>query len=163
MYRKRLQTGVTVIELMVTVTVLGIILTVGVPSLGQFLRNSELNAVTHQIQEAMVYARAEAVNRQRNIRVCPLNQGNGGCRNGRVWSEGMVVYEDLNGNGSFDAPAEELKIVDYSNGTTVNWNGALQIQFNSFGRTGNVGTFDISVTGLRRQMALAGSGRIRYL
>lgn len=162
MYRKRLQTGVTLIELMVTVTVLGIILTVGVPSLGQFLRNSELNAVTHQIQEAMVYARAEAVNRQRNIRVCPLNQGNGRCRNGRDWSQGMVVYEDLNGNGNFNPPAEELKVVDYSNGTTVRRNGAGHIQFNSFGRTGSRGTFTISVTGLSRQMTLASSGRIRY-
>ncbi|MDO9635827.1 MAG: prepilin-type N-terminal cleavage/methylation domain-containing protein, partial [Thiobacillus sp.] len=53
--------GFTLIELMVTLSVLAILLTIGIPSLQMFIQNSRLQSQSASLMGDLNYARAEAV------------------------------------------------------------------------------------------------------
>jgi type IV fimbrial biogenesis protein FimT len=61
------QQGVTLIELMVTLAILVILATIGMPSFTSFLRNTELRSSSESVYQGLQLARAEAV--RRNVRV----------------------------------------------------------------------------------------------
>ena len=65
------QNGVTLIELMITISILVIALSIGIPNMSQFLKNSELINSSNKIATMMSLARSEATKRQTSIRICP--------------------------------------------------------------------------------------------
>lgn len=64
---KRAHTGFSLIELIVGLTILGLLLALGVPQYATFIANSRLRATTEGIANGLNLARAEAV--KRNARV----------------------------------------------------------------------------------------------
>ena len=86
--------GFTLIELMVTLSVLAVLTTIAAPSFVSFLRNSELTSFTNKLVAAINTARSEAMKTGRNAYVIPASDAS--------WSKGWRVFIDLNGNGSFD-------------------------------------------------------------
>lgn len=82
--------GFTIFELMITVAVAGVILTIGVPS---FLSVIETNrAVTHtnELITSLNLARSEAVRRGAPILVCSSTD-NATCSGNTDWSTGWIV------------------------------------------------------------------------
>jgi type IV fimbrial biogenesis protein FimT len=69
--------GFTLLELMVTVSVLAILLTLGIPAFGDMVRNNRVTAQTNQLVSAINTARSEAVKRGRNVQVLVAPDGNG--------------------------------------------------------------------------------------
>jgi type IV fimbrial biogenesis protein FimT len=80
--------GFTMIELMVTLVVLGILLGVGVPSFRLFLVNARTSAVANDITSAINLARSEAVKRAEPVTVCPSDDG-ADCDG--AWTDGWIV------------------------------------------------------------------------
>jgi len=64
------QLGFNLLELMVTVLVIGIVLGFGVPSFMQFQRNSAMTAVANDLVSSIYLARTEAVKRQVPVTMC---------------------------------------------------------------------------------------------
>jgi type IV fimbrial biogenesis protein FimT len=64
----RRQQGVTLIELMVTLVILVILATIGMPSFTSFLRNTELRSSSESVYQGLQLARAEAVRRNARVR-----------------------------------------------------------------------------------------------
>lgn len=62
--------GVTLIELMITIAIMVIALSIGIPNMTEFLKNSELINASNKIATIMSFARSEATKRQTLIRVC---------------------------------------------------------------------------------------------
>lgn len=162
-----MQGGVTLIELMVTVAVLSILLTVGVPSLTRFVEASRIDAAERQIIAAVKLARSEAVAKQRQITICPLSGSGSSC--GKNWAGGMLIYENRVAPAEFQQDKDErVKIYDYSSdlAVTINRN---RLSFNAFGRTGTTATISIDPSTQDPcnikvdcvQLAIASSGRIR--
>lgn len=138
------QSGVTLVELMVTVAVLGIILTIGVPSLGQFLRSMEVDSATKQISSGLAYARSEAVHRQRNVTVCPLANTASQNSCGNAWDRGMLIFENRNADAAYQAGSDKLlKAVSYNSNAGVSWSRADFISYNKLGRSATSGTFRV--------------------
>jgi type IV fimbrial biogenesis protein FimT len=62
--------GFTLLELMVTVMIVGILLTIGVPNFMEFQRNNAMTAAANDLISAVLLARTEAVKRQAPITLC---------------------------------------------------------------------------------------------
>jgi type IV fimbrial biogenesis protein FimT len=61
--------GFTLLELMVTLAVLAVLITVGIPAFGDMVRNNRVTAQTNELVSALNIARSEAVKRGRNVQV----------------------------------------------------------------------------------------------
>jgi type IV fimbrial biogenesis protein FimT len=59
--------GFTLIELMVTITLLGVLIALGLPSFITWIRNSQVRSVAEAVQTGVRTAQAEAVRRNRQV------------------------------------------------------------------------------------------------
>ncbi len=101
-------TGVTVLELMVTLAITAILLTAGVPSFQQYLYRQHVRAAVNQLHADLMLARAEAVYRNVIVIACPGAPGTG-CMIGADWSGGWIVFEDRDGDRSLSAGETVLR------------------------------------------------------
>ncbi|WP_271464068.1 GspH/FimT family pseudopilin [Acidovorax sp. NCPPB 4044] len=90
--------GFTLIELMVTLGIAAILLTLAAPNLSQFQRNSQLTSATNSLVGALNAARAEAMKRGKNTFVVPTGNGNG-----NQWASGWVVFVDIDRSQTYGA------------------------------------------------------------
>ncbi|WP_265304182.1 GspH/FimT family pseudopilin [Verminephrobacter eiseniae] len=75
--------GFTLIELMVTIALVAVMMTLAAPSFVQYLRNSELTSLTNTLLAAINAAKSEAMKSGKSAFVQPLGTG---------WASGWVVY-----------------------------------------------------------------------
>lgn len=156
------QMGFTLIELMVTLSVLLILITVGVPSLSGYLHSQRLNTVTQLLKDSYSQARYQAVTGKKSVTLCPLDPNAGTC--GNSWDDGIMVYIDQNGDGAYAATDDlRLRQVDFPAGVSVSIAGRTQVRLSAAGTTADTGTFTISVTGstTKKTLVIHSSGRIR--
>lgn len=59
--------GISIIELMVVVTMIGIMLMLAMPGIGNWISNSRVRTVAEELQNGLRLAQAEAVNRNRTV------------------------------------------------------------------------------------------------
>jgi len=100
--------GFTLIELMVTILLLGVIITLAVPSLNAFLQNQRISTTSQVISNIFSTARSEALNRVSNIDVCwsPIGTAANVVRSFNVPIGQMVVL-------TADNPAIEIARAEY--------------------------------------------------
>jgi type IV fimbrial biogenesis protein FimT len=103
------QTGFTLIELMVTIAVLGITLSIAIPNFQNAVLNSRITAQANQLMTTLNYARSEAVKRAAPVTVCSTD-GGGVCAGTKDWSTGWLVFADANGDGTVDAGEVVLRV-----------------------------------------------------
>lgn len=100
----RHSTGFTLLELMVTVTVVAILLGLAVPSFSDIIRNNRLTAAANDLLHSTHLARSEAIKRQATVVVCASGDSTAetpACNDGpfREW----IVFVDTNSNFIVDA------------------------------------------------------------
>ena len=106
------QTGFTLIELMITLALAAIILTMGIPSFSTMIMNNRLTAQTNQFVTAMNFARSEAIKRRTTMSVNATAGGGAGDEWGPGWSvvDGggttLRVFPALEGSSTLDADAD---------------------------------------------------------
>jgi len=114
---KTLQTGVTLIELMVTIAILAILAAIAAPNFASLMVTNRLASQTNNVMAALTTARAEAIRRNQRVVVCRYDgiNANGtvpatlGCNTaGGAWG-GVVVFNDANANNALDAGEELIK------------------------------------------------------
>ena len=97
--KKPKQNGFTLYELMITLLIVGIVLSFGVPNLAEFVANSRITSTSNDLYAAFHLARSESARAKANITICasanPLAadsicDGN--------WDQGYIVFVDTNGD-----------------------------------------------------------------
>lgn len=127
------QTGFTLIELMVTIAVLGILLSIAIPSFQNMVLNSRITAQANQAITALNYARSEAVKRAAPVTVCSTN-GGAACAGSTNWSTGWMVFADADGDGTVDAGEAVLRVWPaLGGGNTLNAGAHLRVTFTATG------------------------------
>lgn len=95
------QGGFTLAELLVSLAVGALLLSLGVPSYSQFTQNSQQVTSANELLSSLHSARDLAVTRNARVTVCPSSNGvNCG---GAKWHSGWIVFVDPNGNRVVDA------------------------------------------------------------
>jgi len=80
--------GFTIIELMVTLLVSAILMSIAVPSFRSFVQDSRLSTEANALVYSLTLARSEAVKRDGTVEVCSSSNG-ASC--GGTWADGWIV------------------------------------------------------------------------
>lgn len=98
----KLKKGFTLIELMITIAIAGIVLTIGVPSFSQAMTNSRLTSNANALIVSLNFARSEAV--KRKVKVFVGRKGS----TSQNWDSGWNVFIDMNTNQVFNDGTDTL-------------------------------------------------------
>ncbi len=82
--------GFTLVEVMVTIAIAAILISVGAPSLTSFYQSVRAEQNIDTIQTTLAFARNQAMSYDINVIVCPLPNGENMC--GNDWQNGIQVY-----------------------------------------------------------------------
>ncbi len=93
----------TLVELIVTLALAAIVLTVGVPSFANFISDSRLTSEANEFAAAINLARSEAIKRQRDVFITSTG--------GTDWTQGWTVWADQDQDAVQDAD-EILRVGD---------------------------------------------------
>ena len=106
--------GFTLIELMITVAILGVILGLAVPAMGDFAVRQRVSGQASELMLALAFARSEAVKQNSEIAVLPATNAATG------WTDGWCVGP---ANSMPDCSSgNSLRIFQVKTGVTVNSN-----------------------------------------
>lgn len=98
--------GFTLLELMVTVGIAAILLSVGVPSFRSVIMDNRLVRDSNQFVASINLARSSAVRFQRNATICTSANFDAAvptCTASTDWSNGWIVWVDKDRDGATDA------------------------------------------------------------
>jgi type IV fimbrial biogenesis protein FimT len=89
----RVCNGFTLVELLVTISIVAVLLSVGLPSFVTFVSNNQISSATNDLVYSIHMARSEAVKRGAPVRLAS--------RNGSNWNNGWTVQADVNSDGDY--------------------------------------------------------------
>ncbi len=92
--------GFTLIELMISLVVLGALIALGMPSFQSAIRSNRVTTASNELLTSFSLARSEAIRSTRGAAVCASSDGST-C--GTDWNAGWLVWRDVNANSVLDA------------------------------------------------------------
>ena len=140
----RINAGFSLLELMVTVSIVAILVSLGVPSFQSFALKQRLSSAVNALHNDLLLARAQAIHRDMQVIVCPW-AADSGCTGTSDWSEGWIVFGDSNEDKNiqndetilrYGQKVENVMIHStagrsnfrfYSNGTAPGSNGSISL------------------------------------
>ncbi len=108
---KKAQSGFTLLELMLVVTIAGLMLAYGVPAMGNYFRNARITAAANDVMAALHFTRSEAIKRRLPVTLCTSADAinadssanpNPTCANSPLLT-GWIAFIDTNQSGQRDA------------------------------------------------------------
>ncbi len=95
--KKKNQAGFTLYELMITLLIVGVILTIGIPNLSEYTRNSRITSTANDLHASFMMARSEAARAKTNITICASSNSMTAAANCQgTWDQGFIVFVDDN-------------------------------------------------------------------
>ncbi len=94
-----MQAGFTLYELMITLFIVGIVLSFGMANLADFTKNGRMTSTANDLHAAFHLARSESARGKTNITVCASADPMGaGADCDGTWNQGYIVFIDTNGD-----------------------------------------------------------------
>lgn len=127
--------GFTLIELMVTIAVLAITITIAVPSFRNIIVSNSVSFDRDEFFTLVAFARSEAIKRGTAVTICKSSDG-ANCDDSLGWNDGWLAFHDANGNGAKDSGDDAVRSVgplDIQVSVTHSGSGVHRITYGSRG------------------------------
>jgi type IV fimbrial biogenesis protein FimT len=168
--RRGTASGFTLVELMIALTLVGLLLLVALPGFRNWIAAYELRSTAEQLANSLMLARTEAIRRGHRVNLCKSTDRLR-CADTGDWDRGWLLFADVDRDGqigSDDVPlrAEDVAAPDI----TIRANRPLEayVSYTSLGHARllsgalQMGTFVVCRPGQNAiHVVLANSGRVR--
>lgn len=106
--------GLTVIELMVTLIIVAIVVSIAVPNFRDFIQDTRATTESNKIVGALNLARSEAIKRGTPVSVCPSSD-QASCSGDTDWGKGWIVFVGVSGSLDevlrvWEAPGDDVAL-----------------------------------------------------
>ena len=161
--------GFTLVELLVTLALLGVLIGIAAPGFSDMLRENQLTTATNRFLTALHYTRSEAIKRGTRVTMCKSADGVA-CATDGDWEQGWIIFPDPNANGERDA-GETVLIAESGQGGGLTITGNQWVnRYISYLPQGwtrlvggglQMGTLDLCKEDTARSIVISRSGRPR--
>lgn len=103
--------GVTLLEALVVLALLGILVGLAAPALSDLRARHQLQGQAEGLLESLVLARSEALRRQQRVTLC-AQAASQTCDPQGQWQQGWLVFVDANNTGQREAQEVVLQVHD---------------------------------------------------
>ena len=110
-------TGFTLLELMITLTILSLVMVIGVPSMRDLVKNDRMVTQINTLVGHLAYARSEAALRHQSVVICA--SGTQTSCSTTNWASGWIIFVDADNNADFSAGEDMLRVVDELSGSNT--------------------------------------------
>lgn len=121
--------GFTLVELLTTLAVLTVVITVAIPALSSTTDSIRERTQINQLMGDLNFARSRAITSRRPVSICA---GQADCDRLAKWSGQILIFDDLNANGIFDQDDVLLRTTRVEGGHTWTWRNFRQQRYMMF-------------------------------
>jgi type IV fimbrial biogenesis protein FimT len=153
-------------ELMFTISVLAVLLTLAIPSFRETIERNRVTAQSNDFVTSLNFARSEALKRVGSVTVCASANG-ATCSGAGVtdWSTGWIAFADLNSDGVLNGAEVPMQVWPAtSEGLTLNATTRNFVRYGSNGVASGAETFVLTkplCTGNKtRRITVGVTGRV---
>nr|WP_079235505.1 MULTISPECIES: GspH/FimT family pseudopilin [Pseudomonas] len=140
----QVQAAFSLIELLTTISVLAILVSIAAPSMSEWVQRERNNSHMNELLSGVRFARASAITRNGTVSVCA---GVVVCADKSDWKSNVMVFADGNNNGEMDEGDELLRMFSISDLYHWDWSnfrGKAYLSFKPNGMTHSMnGTFTL--------------------
>jgi len=157
--------GFTALELMVTMTIIAILLSAGVPAFQNYGWNLRMRTAMDVLQTDLNLARGRAISHNTRTIICPANDSND-CSGRSDWQDGWIVFADINADGhrqNIEPLLKQASATEFLNISSSRSRSFLRFFPNGTAPGTNVSILfcDKRGAGHAGKIAISNSGRIR--
>ncbi|MBL4826885.1 MAG: GspH/FimT family pseudopilin [Spongiibacteraceae bacterium] len=136
--------GFTLIELMITLGVLAVVMSVGIPAFNSTITRNNVVAEANRLLSSINFARSQAVTKGQ---VVTLYRAGATSQN---WSQGWFVFTDTGGEGVEDFVVGDIQLKNMETSASSmtiqsNISASNAISFNASGRIINLGNIELAI------------------
>ena len=113
---RRQVAGFTLLELMVTIAIAAILLSIALPSFQGVMRSNRIATATNEMLASLSLARSEAIRNTRGAGICASATGTS-C--GTDWNGGWLVWADMDGDSALDTGETVVRYTQGKPSTTI--------------------------------------------
>ncbi len=160
--------GFSLIEVIVTLAIAAIVLSIGVPSFQSYTQNNRQTIAINELATALQFARNSAITHRTRTAMCKSSDG-ANCTTDGTWTQGWIVFSDANNNNTLDAGENTLRVHGAVQGNVTisgNANTADLVAFNPQGilasLNGRITYCDSRGHNYATALFISRAGRVRF-